>query len=127
MCRIEGRDSSCAESTEGGSRSWDGRFLAKQARVVEMMDNTEQSGIGLLADLPQGERAVIRVMRGGRVFGLRAASMGFTEGTEVRMVRNQSHGPVIVEVRGSQVALGRGEASKIWVERANTPKKPGRD
>lgn len=86
-----------------------------------MKDDTEQSGVELLADLDQGERAVIRSMRGGRVFGLRAASMGFTEGTEVRMVRNQSRGPVIVEVRGSQVALGRGEASKIWVERAEDP------
>jgi ferrous iron transport protein A len=92
--------------------------------VPEMTDNTEEAGPQILVDLPQGERAVIRVIRGGRVFGLRAASMGFTEGTEVRMVRNQSHGPVIVEVRGSQVALGRGEASKIWVEGADTPEKP---
>jgi ferrous iron transport protein A len=95
--------------------------------VSNMKDDTERPAVGSLADLGQGERAVIRSMRGGRVFGLRAASMGFTEGAEVRMVRNQSRGPVIVEVRGSQVALGRGEASKIWVERADTPKKPGGD
>jgi ferrous iron transport protein A len=125
MWDIAGRVSSCAVSTEEGSRRSHDRFRAMQARVAEMTDNAEQSGIGLLADLPQGERAVIHAMRGGRVFGLRVASMGFTEGTEVRMVRNQSHGPVIVEVRGSQVALGRGEASKIWVEREGNSEKPG--
>jgi ferrous iron transport protein A len=102
-------------------------FLSKQGMASGMTDVTEQSDMRSLADLGQGERAVIRSMRGGRVFGLRAASMGFTEGAEVRMVRNQSRGPVIVEVRGSQVALGRGEASKIWVERADASEKPGGD
>jgi len=56
-----------------------------------------------------------RGMGGGhRVMG-RLASLGFTPGVEVTMVQNYGRGPLIVEVRGTQVALGRREASRVWV------------
>ncbi|MBU1749340.1 MAG: ferrous iron transport protein A [Chloroflexi bacterium] len=31
------------------------------------------------------------------------------------MVQNYGHGPIIVTVRDTRIALGRGEAGKIWV------------
>jgi ferrous iron transport protein B len=39
--------------------------------------------------------------------------MGFTPGVRVTMVRNNEKGPLLVRVRGSQVALGLGEAQLI--------------
>jgi Fe2+ transport system protein FeoA len=47
----------------------------------------------------------------------RLTSLGFTPGVEVYMVQNFGLGPLIVLVRGTRVALGRGEAHKIQVER----------
>ncbi len=41
--------------------------------------------------------------------------MGLSPGSEVIVVRN-SLGPMIIEVRGVRLALGRGLASKILVE-----------
>jgi ferrous iron transport protein A len=43
------------------------------------------------------------------------APLGFTPGARVEMVQNFGHGPVIVMVRGTRIALGRGEAQKIIV------------
>jgi Fe2+ transport system protein FeoA len=39
--------------------------------------------------------------------------MGFTPGATITMMRNSGFGPIIVAVRGSQVALGRGEAQRV--------------
>jgi Fe2+ transport system protein FeoA len=43
--------------------------------------------------------------------------MGFTPGAEVEMTHNYGRGPLIVSVRGANVALGRGEARHISIER----------
>lgn len=56
-------------------------------------------------------------MRGGHQFLSRLASLGFTPGASLRVVQNFGHGPIIVNLRDTRVALGRGEASKILVER----------
>jgi ferrous iron transport protein A len=69
-----------------------------------------------LGNLPTGARATVCRLCGGREFAARAAALGFTPGAEVTVLQNYGHGPVIVLVRGSRVALGRGEAQKIQVE-----------
>jgi len=43
------------------------------------------------------------------------ASMGIIPGEVVRVINNGS-GPVIVEVKGSRIAIGRGVAMKIYGE-----------
>ncbi len=70
----------------------------------------------LLGELPAGARAVVRSLLGGRGFSARVAALGVTPGTEVTVIQNQRHGPMLIEVRDSRVALGRGEAFKIEVE-----------
>jgi ferrous iron transport protein A len=44
--------------------------------------------------------------------------MGVTPGAEVTVIQNYHRGPMLIEVRDTRVALGRGEALKIEVERA---------
>lgn len=69
-----------------------------------------------LAFLGEGNRArIIRVL-GGRGMVGRLTTMGLLPGREVVVVRNQMAGPLIVSVRGSQLALGRGLAMRILVE-----------
>jgi ferrous iron transport protein B len=70
-----------------------------------------------LNDLEVGEHAVVRQLRGGHEYTGRLASLGFTPGVEIMVTRNESHGPILVIARGARMALGRGEASKILVER----------
>jgi len=67
--------------------------------------------------LAAGETGYVRYLRGGRGFVSRLATLGFTPGAEVEMVQNFHAGPLIVMIRDTRVALGRGEARKIAVSR----------
>jgi len=67
--------------------------------------------------LSPGERAAVCSLSGGRTVSNRLVSLGFTPGVELEMVQNFGHGPLIVALRGTRVALGRGEAAKILVRR----------
>jgi Fe2+ transport system protein FeoA len=74
-----------------------------------------------LSALRPGERALVRRVAGGRGIVCRLASLGFTPGAEVTMIQNFGRGPLIVEVRGARIALGRREAARVWVQPAVVP------
>jgi len=78
----------------------------------------EASSPLLLGELPTGAHAVVRALRGGKGFSSRVSAMGITPGAHVTVVQNYGRGPMLIEVRDTRVALGRGESSKIEVERA---------
>jgi ferrous iron transport protein A len=71
----------------------------------------------LLSEMNTGDTAAIHSFCGGQVVNNRLASLGFTPGAQVNMTQNYGNGPLIVTVRGTRVALGRGEAAKIIMER----------
>ena len=76
-----------------------------------MVDTTTMQ----LMELEPGRKAFIRKLEGGRTVLSRLAALGFTPGTAVTMIRNGDHGPLLVSLRGSRVALGREEALHIQV------------
>jgi ferrous iron transport protein A len=69
-----------------------------------------------LVDLKAGEKAFVKELRGGKGFVARVASLGLVPGAEVEVIRNPQHGPIIIRIKGSYLALGRGEAAKVLVE-----------
>jgi ferrous iron transport protein A len=71
-----------------------------------------------LSELSVNEHATILSFLSGRGEINRLAALGLTPGAEVDMTQNYGHGPLIVTVRGTRVALGRGEAMKIYVQRS---------
>ncbi|MFZ5909815.1 MAG: FeoA family protein [Chloroflexota bacterium] len=71
-----------------------------------------------MSQLTAGEHATVLSFSGGRAVQNRLASLGFTPGVDVDMTQNYGFGPLIVTVRGTRVALGRGEAAKILVRRS---------
>lgn len=70
-----------------------------------------------LSHLRPGEGGIVQSLAGGRGFLGRMAALGFTPGVRVTMVQNFGHGPVIVLVRDTRVALGRGEVGKVLVRK----------
>ncbi|MBN1259670.1 MAG: ferrous iron transport protein A [Anaerolineae bacterium] len=68
-----------------------------------------------ISQLQAGQQGYVRALHGGRGFVARLAALGFTPGAPVTMVRNPGFGPVIVSIRGTQIALGRGEAHHVLV------------
>ena len=83
--------------------------------------NTERSKVPLTA-LKKGESGTVTSIRTGHGrgggFEKRLMDMGLTPGTTVTVVKSAPfHGPFEVLVRGSRLALGRGMAERIFVER----------
>lgn len=70
-----------------------------------------------LSVLHTGEQGVVATMAGGKGLLCRMTSLGFTPGAEVTVVQNYGHGPLIARVRDARIALGRGEAKKIYVHK----------
>jgi ferrous iron transport protein A len=68
-----------------------------------------------LSDVKTGKTATIKQLRGGREFTNRVAALGFTLGTKITVLQNFGTGPVIIGLRDSRIALGRGEANKVLV------------
>jgi len=69
-----------------------------------------------LSQLPAGIAARVARVRGGHWLVNRIACLGFTPGAEVSLLQNYGHGPLIAIVRGSRLALGRGESEHILVK-----------
>ncbi len=75
-----------------------------------------------LMELQPGNKAVIRRLEGGRTVLSRLAALGFTPGAVITVLRSSDHGPLLVSLRGSRVALGRKEAAHIVVSFAENEK-----
>jgi ferrous iron transport protein A len=66
--------------------------------------------------LPTGASAVVRALRGGAEMTQRLAALGLTEGASIVVLQNARRGPLLVRVRDTRIAIGRGEAAKIVAE-----------
>ena len=86
------------------------QVLGESERVL--MNSNERIPLNTLTP---GEIGVVRELAGGRGFMSRLATLGFTPGAKLTMVQNFGHGPLIVNIRGTRIALGRGEAAKVVV------------
>ena len=54
----------------------------------------------------QGQRQIVK----------RLLDLGLTKGCTFKVIQGRGRGPVLVEVRGTRIALGHGLASKVIVE-----------
>ena len=62
-----------------------------------------------------GKVVQVADIRGGWGLTRRLADMGLLPGTNIRVISNQMAGPLVVEVKGTRLALGYGMAQKILV------------
>lgn len=70
-----------------------------------------------LTELGVGKVAIVKRLEGGIGFQRRMASLGIRVGKTIRKITSGPlRGPIVVEVDGARVAIGRGMAAKIFVE-----------
>ena len=70
-----------------------------------------------LDQLENGESGIINEINGGRGFTKRLESLNIRKGKSILKISAAPfHGPVVLEVDGCQIALGRGMASRVVVE-----------
>lgn len=75
--------------------------------------------LSTLDHLSVGATAVVRELDGGNEFSGRLAAMGLVLGAALQVMQNSGKGPMLVRVRDTRLALGRGEAQRILVERVS--------
>jgi len=68
-----------------------------------------------LIDIKAGEKVDIFSINAGFKAHNFLADLGIHEGEKVRVVKND-YGPIILEVKNTRVAIGRGLAQKILVK-----------
>jgi len=77
-----------------------------------------------MSEIADGKRVIVKEVSGGKGFVTRMAALGVLPGTEIEMVRNTGRGPIIIKVKGSFLALGRGEAARVLVQEENGARVP---
>ena len=73
-----------------------------------------------LSEMQTGNHGVLELMHSGRGLSSRLTSLGLTPGTDVTVLQNYGHGPMIINVRGTHVALSRGLARHLLVKMEET-------
>jgi len=68
-----------------------------------------------LSMVSPGEVVKVVTVRAGWGLQRRLADMGLTPGVQIRVINSQRPGPVVIDIRGSRLALGYGIAHKIMV------------
>jgi Fe2+ transport system protein FeoA len=70
-----------------------------------------------LANSKIGEEVRLVEVQGGKQIRRRLADLGLNMGMTVRVVHGISRGPIILAVKDSRLAIGRGMAEQIIVEK----------
>lgn len=75
------------------------------------------SNVVPLTNLLDGQKGIVSFIEGGRGTPQRLADLGLTPHTEIKVVKSAIfRGPLMVSVRGTTLAIGRGMASRIFVK-----------
>jgi Fe2+ transport system protein FeoA len=69
-----------------------------------------------LSLVSQGESVIVEGFRGGQKLRQRLLDLGLNQGANVRVIKNEMHGPMIVAVKeDGRLALGRGMSHHVMV------------
>jgi ferrous iron transport protein A len=96
------------KALHAGLHRFRGRSAAPQGQDVP-------AGAMPLSALPTGCGGRVAAQSGGHGLVARLAALGLTPDVAFEVAQNSGHGPVIVLVRETRFALGRGEAAQILV------------
>ena len=68
-----------------------------------------------IVECKEGATAKIYKIESGATCRRRLVEIGFRKDESIKILRNSLSGPVAVEIRGTRIALGQGEARKIFI------------
>ncbi len=91
---------------------WQKTSLTKSSLNLVLTDNFS------LSSVPVGQRVILTKIDAGRRLSHRLTELGLTPGVELSVTQDNG-GPLMLSVRGSRIAIGRGMAEKIQVTAIN--------
>ena len=75
----------------------------------------EQTLLSPLNTLKSGQEGTVKQVMGGMGFIKKLINIGIRTGSKIKVV-NSSGGPIIVSSEGTKSAIGKGAASRIFIE-----------
>ena len=69
-----------------------------------------------LAYLPEGKSGVVVDIYASKKLATKLRDMGLVRGTKVKVLKSSKPGPILIEVKGSKLAVGRGISMKVIVK-----------
>ncbi|ARN56807.1 FeoA family protein [Sedimentisphaera salicampi] len=68
-----------------------------------------------LLNIKAGKTAIVSSISSGHRLQRRLSEMGVVPGTAIKVLQNSSAGPLLLEIKGTKTALGRGASDAIIV------------
>ncbi len=93
--------------------------LQKHGRHDYLRPEVALADVVPLSSVPAGSRVRLIKIQGGRWGCHRLTELGLTPGVELEVMQQNRHGPMLVVVRDTRLALGRGMADRVLVVPAN--------
>ena len=72
-----------------------------------------------LSNSPEGKLLKIASFSGGYMSQKRLYDLGILKNEKIKIIKNDGFGPIIIKVKGANIAIGRGLSRKILVEESN--------
>jgi ferrous iron transport protein A len=94
-------------------------MLKELTRQPIKTNNTQVYDLANLGEIKPPQVVKLAKIISGKRASRVLAEMGFTGSTQIKVIRNTGGGPMIVRIRDTQIILGRGLASKVYVEVEN--------
>jgi ferrous iron transport protein A len=70
-----------------------------------------------LLDYKVGDKLEVHSVACGKKIKVRLCELGIFEGSQIELLKNDNFGPLIIRVFNSKLAIGRGEANKIYAKK----------
>lgn len=89
---------------------------SKEIQCSDKLEDKSLKGKAIsLIDMSLGKTAIVYQIVGGHGACKRLNELGLIPGAKVELVNRINSGPVMIRVKGSKLALGRGLARKVMV------------
>jgi ferrous iron transport protein A len=72
-----------------------------------------------LSEIKKGMMVNVCSFKCGHGLKHRLCTLGILKGQTIEIMKNDEHGPILVKVLDSKIAIGRGQAARIEVELCN--------
>lgn len=70
-----------------------------------------------LLEMEPGQALTLQRIDGGHEFQRRLVALGLLPGVQLQLLRRDRRGPLVIDLHGARLALGRGVARKLLVAR----------
>ena len=92
-------------------------LAAKASGANHAEQTAEQKRITALSAVKRNEQCRVLTIAGGEGMRSKMYNLGVHETERVKVVQNRGFGPLVIDIGGTRLILGRRMAERLWVSR----------